>query len=72
MDDVGAQMRDSLKPENDATPADPYGAPEEAAPGPKTAPGTEGAAPAIPEPSTESTESDPMKAMQDALKPKKP
>ncbi|WP_371437626.1 TRAP transporter large permease subunit [Polaromonas sp.] len=72
MDDVGAQMRDSLKPENDATPADPYGAPEEATPGPKTAPGAEGAAPAIPEPSTESTESDPMKAMQDALKPKKP
>ncbi|MFI5446727.1 TRAP transporter large permease subunit [Polaromonas sp. UC242_47] len=74
LEDVGAQMRDSLKPEDGGPAADPYGAPEETAPGvePKAEPGAEGAAPATPEPSTESTESDPMKAMQDALKPKKP
>ncbi|MDW5442944.1 TRAP transporter large permease subunit [Polaromonas sp. SM01] len=74
LEDVGAQMRDSLKPEDDGPAADPYGAQEEAAPGaePKTGPGAEGVAPATPEPSTESTESDPMKAMQDALKPQKP
>jgi TRAP-type mannitol/chloroaromatic compound transport system permease large subunit len=32
LDDIGAQMRDSLKPEGDATPTDPYGTPEESAP----------------------------------------
>ncbi|SFP61075.1 TRAP transporter large permease subunit [Variovorax sp. 770b2] len=79
LDDIGAQMRDSLKSDEGATPTDPYGGPEEAAPGaaPKTepdaAPGAApGAAPAVPEPSAESTESDPMKAMQDALKAQNP
>ena len=74
LDDIGAQMRDSLKPEGDATPADPYGTPEESAP--KVEPGAPGAsagtAPATPEPPAEGGESDPMKAMQDALKPQKP
>ncbi|MGF6352012.1 TRAP transporter large permease [Variovorax sp. W2I14] len=75
MEDIGAQMRDSLKSDEGATPTDPYGGPEEAAPGtePKTEPGAPGAAaPAAPEPSVESTESDPMKAMQDALKAQNP
>jgi len=75
MEDIGAQMRDSLKSDEGATPTDPYGGPEEAAPGaePKTEPGAPGAAaPAAPEPSAESTESDPMKAMQDALKAQNP
>jgi hypothetical protein len=75
LDDIGAQMRDSLKSDEGATPTDPYGGPEEAAPGaePKTEPGAApGAAPAVPEPSAESTESDPMKAMQDALKAQNP
>jgi TRAP-type mannitol/chloroaromatic compound transport system permease large subunit len=77
LDDIGAQMRDSLTPEDGAPPIDPYGGPEEAAPGakPKAEPGAEGAAPAAPatpEAPAESTESDPMKAMQDALKPQKP
>lgn len=77
LDDIGAQMRDSLKPEGDATPTDPYGTPEESAP--KVEPATPGAgadkapaAPATPEPPSETGESDPMKAMQDALKPQKP
>ena len=73
LDDIGAQMRDSLKPEDGGPAADPYGGPEEAAP---AMPGADGAAPApAPEaPPAESSESDdPMKAMQDALKaPKKP
>ncbi|SFO74934.1 TRAP transporter, DctM subunit [Variovorax sp. OK605] len=77
LDDIGAQMRDSLKPEGDATPTDPYGTPEEAAPAveptvPGAGAGAAPAAPATPEPPAESTESDPMKAMQDALKPQKP
>lgn len=81
LDDIGAQMRDSLKPEGDATPTDPYGTPEEAAPavepavpgaGAGAGAGAAPAAPATPEPAAESTESDPMKAMQDALKPQKP
>ncbi|SEJ23354.1 MULTISPECIES: TRAP transporter large permease subunit [unclassified Variovorax] len=79
LDDIGAQMRDSLKPEGDATPTDPYGTPEEAAPaveptvpGAGAGAGAAPAAPATPEPPAESTESDPMKAMQDALKPQKP
>jgi hypothetical protein len=86
LDDIGAQMRDSLKPEGDATPTDPYGTPEESAPqvdpGAPAAPATPGhprrgcgrrrQAPATPEPPAESSESDPMKAMQDALKPQKP
>ncbi len=82
LDDIGAQMRDSLKPEGDATPTDPYGTPEEQAP--KAEPGAPGAdaaptapssatpAPATPEPAAQTEESDPMKAMQDALKPQKP
>jgi TRAP-type mannitol/chloroaromatic compound transport system permease large subunit len=87
LDDIGAQMRDSLKPEGDTTPTDPYGTPEESAPkvepgapsvpgapGAPAAPGADAApaAPATPEPPAESSESDPMKAMQDALKPQKP
>jgi TRAP-type mannitol/chloroaromatic compound transport system permease large subunit len=74
LDDIGAQMRDSLKSDEGATPTDPYGGPEEAAPGaePKTEPASPSAAPAVPEPSAESTESDPMKAMQDALKAQNP
>jgi TRAP-type mannitol/chloroaromatic compound transport system permease large subunit len=72
LDDIGAQMRESLKPEGDATPTDPYGTPEESAP--RVEPGASGAAaPATPEPPpAEGGESDPMKAMQDALKPQKP
>jgi TRAP-type mannitol/chloroaromatic compound transport system permease large subunit len=82
LDDIGAQMRDSLKPEGDATPTDPYGTPEESAPqvdpsapaAPPPVPGADAApaapaAPATPEPPAEGGESDPMKAMQDALKP---
>ncbi|MET3496143.1 TRAP transporter large permease [Variovorax boronicumulans] len=67
LEDIGAQMRDSLGPDNDATPTDPYGTPEEQAP--QIEPAEPGA---TPEPSTESGESDPMKAMQDALKAQKP
>ncbi|ADU35938.1 TRAP transporter large permease [Variovorax paradoxus] len=71
LDDIGAQMRDSLKSDEGATPTDPYGGPEEAAPGAE--PGAPGAAaPGAPEPSVESTESDPMKAMEDALKAQNP
>jgi TRAP-type mannitol/chloroaromatic compound transport system permease large subunit len=72
LEDIGAQMRDSLKPEDGGPAADPYGA-EEPAPDaqPKPGAGAEGTAPAAPEPAAESTESDPMKAMQDALKPPK-
>ena len=71
LDDIGAQMRDSLKQEDGAPGADPYGGPEDAAPpGAEPQPGAEGAAPTpAPEPApAESGESDPMKAMQDALK----
>ncbi|WP_432730584.1 TRAP transporter large permease [Variovorax sp. W6] len=72
LDDIGAQMRESLQPENDATPADPYGGTVETPPGAQPgAPATPDAAPSpspspAPAPSTESD--DPMKAMQDALK----
>ncbi|WP_447773626.1 TRAP transporter large permease [Variovorax boronicumulans] len=84
LDDIGAQMRDSLKPEEGQPAADPYGGAEESEPKVEV-PGAEGAAPAAPaapaaapssapEPAAETGESDPMKAMQDALKtpPQKP
>ncbi len=78
LDDIGAQMRDSLKPDDGGTPADPYGgAPAEEAPAgtPPNGEATGGAAPeaapaATPDATPENAgESDPMKAMQDALKP---
>ncbi len=75
LEDIGLQMRDSLKPEEGSPPADPYGGQETPAPGaqPTTPePAAEVAAPTTPEPAAETTESDPMKAMQDALKPSKP
>ena len=75
LDDIGAQMRESLQPENDATPADPYGAPPEPAPAPDAEPaapaaeGTAAPAPAPePTPADSGASDDPMKAMQDALK----
>ena len=77
LDDIGAQMRESLQPENDATPADPYGAPPEPAPAPDAepaAPAAEGTAAPAPAPAPEpapadsGASDDPMKAMQDALK----
>ena len=77
MDDVGAQMRDSLK-SDDGAPADElYGAPAEAEPkaedsAPSAEPKAGEATPAMPEPSAESAEGDPMKAMESALKPAKP
>ncbi|CAA2103341.1 TRAP transporter large permease [Variovorax paradoxus] len=76
LDDIGAQMRESLQPDNDATPADPYGGTPEPAPGAEpAAPGaTEGGASPVPAPADSGASDDPMKAMQDALKqqPQKP
>ncbi|AMM25640.1 TRAP transporter large permease [Variovorax sp. PAMC 28711] len=71
LDDIGSQMRDSLKPEDGGPAADPYGAPAEGEPSNEPAAATEPQAPvATPEAAPESSgESDPMKAMQDALKP---
>jgi hypothetical protein len=76
LDDIGAQMRDSLKSRrHDAD--RPLRRPGRGRAGQpsrrrsRCAPGAP-AAPATPEPSVESTESDPMKAMQDALKPQNP
>ncbi|WP_295984983.1 TRAP transporter large permease subunit [uncultured Variovorax sp.] len=79
LDDIGAQMRESLQPENDATPADPYGGTPEPTPGVEPSPGaapaapgaTEGAGPS-PAPADSGASDDPMKAMQDALKQQPP
>ncbi|KPU96252.1 C4-dicarboxylate ABC transporter [Variovorax paradoxus] len=71
LEDIGAQMRDSLKSEDGAPSSEPYGNDQPASP--DAAPGStpDAGAPQgteTPTPPAEPAESDPLKAMEDALK----
>ncbi len=63
LEDIGAQMRDSLKSEDGAPASEPYGNDQ---PAPDAGGAPQGAE--TPAPEAEPAESDPLKAMEDALK----
>jgi TRAP-type mannitol/chloroaromatic compound transport system permease large subunit len=70
LEDIGRQMRESLTPEGGGLAPEPYGSEVPAfgsSPAP-AAPASDPAAPAEPVPPAEPAESDPLKAMEDALK----
>lgn len=65
LEDIGAQMRDSLKSEDGAPASEPYGNDQ---PAPDAGGAPQGAETPAPAPEAEPAESDPLKAMEDALK----